>query len=197
MKVSEKKRLQIINTAERLFALQGVAATSMDQVAAEAEVSKRTVYNHFATKTVLFQAVMTEMFYKIEQGAEVVFDPMRDISAQLTEIANQEVQLLTSDEFLKIAKIAFLQLLQDSELAQSLSNAQFGCLRYFERFLASATEQGVLRVTDFELAAKQFVYQLKSLIFYPALYGFEQITKAQQAYYIEETVKLFVARYGN
>jgi len=43
MKLSQRKRLDILNAAETLFFQQGVEHTSMDQVASLAGASKRTV----------------------------------------------------------------------------------------------------------------------------------------------------------
>lgn len=195
MKLSEKKRMQIVSAAELLFAEQGVEATSMDQVAARAEVSKRTVYNHFATKTALFQSVLEAMMMQIEQGKAVDYDPNEPIASQLMNIAEQEVALLSSEAFLKIAKVAFLQMLQDAELAKSLNSQSFGCLRFFEQFLLAANEDGTLLIEDIPLASKQFVYQLKSLVFYPLLYGFADKAELSLDYIVSETVKLFIARY--
>ncbi|MFT3804261.1 MAG: helix-turn-helix domain-containing protein [Burkholderiaceae bacterium] len=43
----------LTDTATRLFAAHGYAAVTMEQIAAEAEVAKRTLYNHFPTKDAL------------------------------------------------------------------------------------------------------------------------------------------------
>lgn len=55
---SARKRRQIIEAAGQLFTEQGYGATSMDAIAARADVSKRTVYAHFDNKETLFVAVM-------------------------------------------------------------------------------------------------------------------------------------------
>lgn len=196
MKLSDKKRLQIVETAARLFAIQGVEGTSMDLVASEAQVSKRTVYNHFSTKTDLFQAVLASMFTKVDQGEQSVFDPSMPLKAQLVTVAQNEVSLLSSLAYLDIAKVAFMQMLQDPELAKSLNGQSVGCLRFFDDFLKAANDAGVVRIDDIPLAAKQFVYQLKSLVFYPLLYGVAEIEELDCDYIVEETVKLFVARYA-
>ena len=75
MKLSEQKRLQILDAAEELFHSFGVEHTSMDQLALQAQVSKRTVYNHFATKEQLFQAILQRMSDKLRQGGDVPFNP--------------------------------------------------------------------------------------------------------------------------
>ena len=55
---SEEKRAQIIEAATKLFMKSGYGAVSMDAIAARANVSKRTVYGHFADKATLFIAIM-------------------------------------------------------------------------------------------------------------------------------------------
>lgn len=49
---------RILETADRLFYGQGLA-TGVDTIAAEAGVSKRTLYNHFASKDALIVAYLT------------------------------------------------------------------------------------------------------------------------------------------
>ncbi len=48
------KRLAILDAAKRLFVSLGFERVSMDQIAAEAGVSKLTVYSHFGDKESLF-----------------------------------------------------------------------------------------------------------------------------------------------
>ncbi|AZN32198.1 TetR/AcrR family transcriptional regulator [Pseudoalteromonas sp. Xi13] len=195
MKLSEKKRINILQAAEQLFFEKGVEHTSMDQVAAKAGASKRTVYNHFATKEELFQAILTTMLAKINHGDVIHFNKNQPIDLQLTAIAEQEVAMLTSPDFLRLAKIAFMQMLQEPQLAKSLSNNTMGCMTYLEGFLEQAKIAGVLKGDELNVAAKQFVFQLKSFVFYPLLYGFETVTEQQNNKVIEQTVSLFLAKY--
>lgn len=195
MKLSDKKRLQILDAAEQLFYDLGVEHTSMDQLAQVAGVSKRTVYNHFANKEELFQAIIGRMFSQLSEGAVVEFDPERAIGDQLTHIALCEARLMSSQPFLRVAKIGFMQLLKDPMLAQTLTQGKFGCLSYLEPFLMAATQAGVLKVENPLFASQQFVYQLKAFIFYPQLYQLADVTEADRDFAIKETVAMFLARY--
>lgn len=56
---SPAKRTAIVTAALRVFVREGYAA-SVDQVAAEAGVSKQTVYSHFGSKEKLFRACIEE-----------------------------------------------------------------------------------------------------------------------------------------
>jgi AcrR family transcriptional regulator len=53
-----ERRQQIIAAATRAFARAGFAATSLDDIAAEAGVSRAILYRHFDTKTDLYRAVL-------------------------------------------------------------------------------------------------------------------------------------------
>jgi len=56
---SEERQAQILLAASRAFARGGYAATSMDEVASEAGITRLIVYRHFASKEVLYRAVLT------------------------------------------------------------------------------------------------------------------------------------------
>src|SRR5690349_10351186 len=56
------KRAAILEAAKRLFVAQGFAGVSMDQIAADAGVSKLTVYSHFGDKEALFAAAVQAHF---------------------------------------------------------------------------------------------------------------------------------------
>lgn len=53
-------RERILETAGRLFARKGYAATSVDEVAAEARTSKSSIYWHFKSKEEILLAVLSE-----------------------------------------------------------------------------------------------------------------------------------------
>lgn len=56
-----ERREQILRAATEAFARSGFAATSLDDVAHEAGVTRMVVYTHFESKTALYQAVLNRM----------------------------------------------------------------------------------------------------------------------------------------
>ena len=54
------KRSCILEGATRVFLTSGYGAASMDSIAAEAGVSKQTVYSHFGSKDALFEAMVRQ-----------------------------------------------------------------------------------------------------------------------------------------
>ena len=53
---------RILETANRLFYLQGIRAIGVDTIAAEIGISKRTLYNHFPSKDALIAAYLERRF---------------------------------------------------------------------------------------------------------------------------------------
>ena len=53
---------RILAAADKLFYAQGIRAAGVDTVAAEAGVSKRTLYNHYPSKDALIAAYLTARF---------------------------------------------------------------------------------------------------------------------------------------
>lgn len=64
MPVTEKidMKERILQTADRLFYLQGIRAIGVDTIAAEIGISKRTLYNHFPSKDALISAYLERRF---------------------------------------------------------------------------------------------------------------------------------------
>lgn len=55
---------RILETADKLFYLQGIRAIGVDTIAAEVGISKRTLYNHFPSKDALIAAYLERRFVR-------------------------------------------------------------------------------------------------------------------------------------
>ncbi len=61
-----RRREQILAAATEAFARSGFAATSLDDIAAEAGVTRAVLYRHFDSKTDLYQAVLDRMCARLD-----------------------------------------------------------------------------------------------------------------------------------
>lgn len=57
---------RVVNAARRQFFAHGFRTVSMDDIAAELGMSKKTLYTHFPSKAALVQAIMQEKFAEVE-----------------------------------------------------------------------------------------------------------------------------------
>lgn len=65
MPASRSPAERILAAADKLFYTKGIRAVGVDTVAAEAGVSKRTLYNHYPSKDALIAAYLTARFKHI------------------------------------------------------------------------------------------------------------------------------------
>ncbi|MDQ7033107.1 MAG: TetR/AcrR family transcriptional regulator [Desulfonauticus sp.] len=65
--MTSTKKEQILNTALRLFALQGYAETTTFQIAQEAQVTEPLLYYHFKNKEEIFTKILEKIFAEYKQ----------------------------------------------------------------------------------------------------------------------------------
>lgn len=78
-------RQEIVETATRLFAAEGYAATSIEAVLRDSGVSRGALYHHFPSKEALFEAVLealeAEVAKRIMAGSRSATTPMAALRA--------------------------------------------------------------------------------------------------------------------
>jgi AcrR family transcriptional regulator len=98
--VADKERISgiLLDTAERLFATQGLKKTSLDELAEPAEIAKSSFYAFFESKEALYLEVMLRRAPRIaERGASVWSrEPTR---AALVELMRLMTDIWTTDPF--------------------------------------------------------------------------------------------------
>lgn len=65
-------RKRIVSGVRRLFFTHGLRAVTMDELAEELGVSKKTLYTHFPSKAALVEAGLLDKFQEIEAELEVI-----------------------------------------------------------------------------------------------------------------------------
>jgi AcrR family transcriptional regulator len=87
-------RQRIYGCAARLFLEQGFAATTVDQIAAAADVAPATLFNHFASKDALLHELSAEVVSLVQALIEGQRKRPVATRARLAEMAEQAAALL-------------------------------------------------------------------------------------------------------
>ncbi len=194
MGLIEGKRGQIIDAAVAEFREKGYAGASMDRVSARANVSKRTVYNHFDSKEALFRAILDIMAGEANEAFTVVYSPDRPIREQLVELGWAEGRLLTNPDFMKLARMVVGETMRDPVLAAEM-NEKMARVAVFREFIDAAASAGNLITPDIDRATEQFLGLIKSQAFWPVIFSGAVVSRAEMDTIVETTVDMFLNEY--
>jgi AcrR family transcriptional regulator len=162
------KRRAILEAARTAFFAGGFRGTSMDEVAAQAGVSKQTIYKHFADKERLFAEIVTAT---VDEVADPVHDEVLalrdsgDIEADLRDVARRQLSgVMRQPMLLQLRRLVIGEANRFPELGRAFYERGPG--RTIEA-LASAFERlaarGVLELDDPVLAAQHFNWLIMSI----------------------------------
>ena len=176
------KRKAILEAAKTLFLSNGYDGSSMDAIAAEAGVSKLTVYSHFTDKEKLFaEAVKSKCE---EQLPELLFelDDQVPIAQTLLNIGRGFNLLINSRESVELHRVMVSLAAQDSTLSRMFYEAgPQRVLHGMEELLRSADQSGKLRVPDPLSAADQFFCLIKGGANFRLLIGCGEALQGNEA----------------
>ncbi|MES2820137.1 MAG: TetR/AcrR family transcriptional regulator [Pseudomonadota bacterium] len=195
-RLTDRKHEAILQAAIDEFRQHGFGATSMDRLAASAGVSKRTVYNHFASKEALFGEILMELWRRAAQ-VDLVYQPERPLRDQLLELTWQKMRMLNDPCFLDLARVLVSEMVlspeRGREMMARLGDKEEGVIVWLRAALADAR----LKPVDPVFAAQQLQGLVKGFAFWPQIaMGQAPLSEAEQLQVVEATVDMFLAYYG-
>ena len=95
----------IIESAEDEFAKFGIDKANMNVIAANAGVTKRTLYKYYENKEKLYEAILNNLLVGLEDELDFPFDPKVDLKTQLNTLIETKINITSHPHTLKVAKI--------------------------------------------------------------------------------------------
>lgn len=193
---NEAKRRAILDAARTAFQQDGVACTSMDKLAALANVSKRTVYNHFASKEALLLALLTDLWQNASNAQTPLADDSQPLQLQLSTRLLQRLRLVGGSEFIALAKVMFGHFLYQAEALQAHLASYEDQQDVLSEWLGHQLQAGNLIGCEPELALNQLSSLLKGYGFWPQLSGIQPLLNDEQMQiWATNTAALFLSHY--
>ena len=202
---SARKRQAIVAAATALFLRNGYQGTSMDEVAARAEVSKQTVYKHFADKEELFRAIVRGVAANSDQvAAELTaaftateVRSLDDLAARLTSVARRYLDAVLRPEVLSLRRLVIAEADRFPDLARAYyERAPARGIDVVADALRTYVDRGLLEAQDIRLAAAHFAYLALALAQDKALFTpGEPPADAERDQLSREAARVFVAAY--
>jgi TetR/AcrR family transcriptional regulator, mexJK operon transcriptional repressor len=190
------KRAAIVESAAQHFFQHGYAATAIEQVAADAGVSKVTIYNQFGDKRALFAAAVECECEKMRGHFSIEAMPQGTIRERMTAIGEAIFAFLFRPEMIQFERRIAAE--TETEPAIGIAFLEAGPWRMkvgFGQWLARASEAGELAIDDPELAAEQFVSMCKGMGDLERRFG-ANVSAAERDRRIAGAVEVFLAAYG-
>ncbi|WP_420405923.1 TetR/AcrR family transcriptional regulator [Nisaea sp.] len=154
--MTEKER-QIVDAACKLFTEQGYEVTSMDKVAAEANVSKRTVYSYFESKEHLFCTVMGGMCAGFGEPMPGDIDFSGGLRSVLIDSAMLIVGKVTDPDKQRLMRTVIGEVEQFPLIGQTFWKQGPGRMRdELANYFRLMQEEGLMKKSDPVLSASQF-----------------------------------------
>ncbi|NEQ65836.1 MAG: TetR/AcrR family transcriptional regulator [Symploca sp. SIO2D2] len=190
------KRAAIIEAATEEFLLRGFSGTSMDQIAKVANVSKRTVYDHFPSKDNLFQAIVDEILQQIGEMPSHEYSKEKPLDEQLLAIGKTFATTITGRDFMKLSRVVISRFIQAPEWAHNTLNAHARLRQDMIAFFKAGKKDGRLKIGNPEKAAAQFCGLIKEIAFWPELMaGQEPISTRERNATVKAAVEIFLDHY--
>ncbi|ELA8347322.1 TetR/AcrR family transcriptional regulator [Vibrio alginolyticus] len=195
---SETKREAILCAARQAFQEFGVQNTSMDKLSSIAQVSKRTVYNHFPSKEAIVTELLTELWRSSMMESDIKRLATLPLKDQLIELLYSEIIVVTEPNYIELAKVAFEHFLfkpEDlKEQAEQMSKQETALYRW----LTEKSNSGALQIDDVHIASTQLHNLLKGSAFWPQLMGIRpSLSNEESRLLATQTAELFLSHYQN
>ncbi|MBV8537960.1 MAG: TetR/AcrR family transcriptional regulator [Alphaproteobacteria bacterium] len=188
---------QILDVATELFLANGYGATSVEDVARAARISKRTFYHRYADKRELFGAVITRIVERLRPAdADALFADHGPLDAALLRLARVILRAALSPQAVALYRVIVAEAARFPDIAAVIAQqgrsqaaaAQIAALlAHHDGAAASAASR--------DFAAAQFLQMVMAAPLRRALGLGEPMTEAELDAWARNTVALFLNGY--
>jgi TetR/AcrR family transcriptional regulator of autoinduction and epiphytic fitness len=197
LRLTDRKRLAIVEAAAAEFRAHGFDATSMDKIAANAGVSKRTVYNHFPSKEDLFAETLVQLFASSAAKLDMPYDPARPLREQLTALVQQKIEMMGEPNFLDLARVAVAEAIVSPERARPVIARINEREEGVSAWVRAAQADGKLKGNDPAFAAGMLHGQVKAMAFWPQVaMGAPALTPHERGVLLDAVVTMFLSYFA-
>jgi len=200
---TDLKRLAIIDAATQLFIANGYDGTSMDEIAAAAQVSKQTVYKQFQDKPSLFRDMVLGITHRAEGIVNTISDHFegivraQDLEEGLLGIARSYAGAVLAPQVIRLRRLVISEADRFPDLARAYYlHAPGRGLEAVADGLRLLDRRGLLRVEDPPVAAAQFSYLVLGALIDRKLFDpSDKISDNEIAEHGQGAARVFIAAY--
>ena len=199
-----EKRRAIARGARAVFGREGFTRTTVDAIAAEAGVSKRTIYNHYVDKEQLFLSVIQEGATEVARTHTEIADrhlrKIIDLAEDLTAFGVEWASSPTAfgGHFALVRTIQAEAAHIPSEVLHAWQEAGPRAFqRQLARHLRQIADRGLLRIDNADEAANHFNLLTFVNVVQQSFYGAVPLPETEVHRLVSNGVRAFLRLYGS
>ena len=198
---SARKRQTILLAGRGLFLSNGYQGTSVDQIAASAEVSKQTVYKHFGDKQELLLTIVNDALDSTVTpflGRIATLGDTTDLAPDLVDLAADYLRAVLQEPVVQLRRLVVGEANRVPELAQRYyEQAPARTLAAFADCFGRSDKGGLLHAPEPVLAAEPFAFLNIARCIDQALFcgGPQVLANVDVDDYVRAGVRVFLAAY--
>jgi TetR/AcrR family transcriptional regulator, mexJK operon transcriptional repressor len=194
----DRRRVELIDVAEKMFLERGYAETTMQVIAEAAGASKETLYRHFESKELLFAEI-------VGRKAQMISGPDTGITrggapeAVLSELGTNLLRAISTGQSSFLFRTVVAEAVWTPELGDLFYERGPGLtVARLTQYLADATEKGELHCDDPGVAARLFLGAVVSQFHLCRLVqsSWNPPTPNEIDRHIKAAVSMFLAEFG-
>lgn len=159
----EETRATLLATARRVFTEHGYADTSMDDLTAQAKLTRGALYHHFGDKKGLLAAVVAQIDAETDQRLQAISDTAEDAWEGFRRRCRAYLEMALEPEIQRIV-------LRDARavLGGASPDSQRHCIESMRRLIEKLIQQGVVDEADPQVLASLIYGSLAEAAFWIA-----------------------------
>lgn len=162
IKEPEVRKNEILDVAEKLFAVKGFDGTSTNEILEKAGIARGTLYYHFKSKEDILDGVINRMIDQmVEKASEIVANKSIPVLERLTAV----ILAFNSDTELGYEVMEQMHKPQNALMHQKMQTRLLnGMVPILEDLLDEGTEQGIFH-TEFKTEAIEMIILYANTMF--------------------------------
>jgi AcrR family transcriptional regulator len=195
----EGVRRDILTTASKIFAQNGLSGARIDEIAASTKTSKRMIYYYFGDKDGLYKACLEAAYKNVRAGENAL-----DLSGLSPKKALAELVGFTFDHHRKNPDFIRLVMIENIHMASFLTSSEIvkkvntRAIETLRDIIERGQAQGVFRA---DLAAVELHWQISALSFFnisnrptfSALFGTDLYTDDGQSQLRDHVINMILS----
>ncbi|MFP9470214.1 TetR/AcrR family transcriptional regulator [Pectobacterium brasiliense] len=159
----EETRATLLATARKVFSERGYADTSMDDLTAQASLTRGALYHHFGDKKGLLAAVVEQIDAEMDERLQIISDTAEDAWDGFRRRCRAYLEMALEPEIQRIV-------LRDARavLGGASPDSQRHCVESMQRLIDNLIRQGVVADADPQALASLIYGSLAEAAFWIA-----------------------------